>query len=219
MQEILMIRHGQASFGAEDYDNLSALGRQQSFWLGAHLQQLGFAPHIAIKGGLKRHAQTLDEMAKSLVLPTQHTDGAFVEINLTAIVEGYQNKYNDLPDYEAEPALFNTAMRMVLTAWIEGRFVAEEICWADYARRVTQGLDDLRAHGKSVLLVTSGGTITAAIGAMLRLDAAAQVAMMLKIHNSSVTKLMRTNTGLELHSLNNVGHLETADRKGALTYV
>ena len=37
MSKILLVRHGQASFGAADYDNLSPTGHEQSRVLGAAL--------------------------------------------------------------------------------------------------------------------------------------------------------------------------------------
>lgn len=219
VQNIHMVRHGQASFGAEDYDNLSDLGRQQSFWLGAHLQQLGFAPSIAVEGSLKRHAQTLAEITKSLPITKQYTDNAFIEIDTTAIVEGYKAKYSDLPDFENDRKLINRALGKVFTAWFEGQYEADTISWADFIENVVAGLENLKARGDDILVVTSGGTITAAVGAAQKLSADAQVAMLLKIHNSSMTKLISTNKGFELHSLNNVAHLETAIRKESLTYV
>lgn len=219
MQKILMVRHGQASYGAEDYDNLSELGKQQSFWLGEHLNQLGFKPALAVDGGLKRHAQTLAEMSKNLHIAKGTTDPAFIEISLTNILEGYRKKYNNLPDFEQDRSLMNEALRLVLTAWIKGQFEADELPWADYTTQVVNGLKNLASHGENILVVTSGGTITAAVGAAQNLNASAQVSMMLKIHNSSTTKLIGTSTGFELHSLNNVAHLETADRKQSLTYV
>lgn len=219
MQKILMVRHGQASYGAADYDNLSNLGKRQSFWLGEHLQQLGFVPSYAVEGGLKRHAQTLAEITKNLPITKQASDPAFVEISLTNIVAGYREKIGNLPDYEQDRSLMNQALRLVLTAWIKGQFIADELPWADYSKQVVSGLKRLEPHGENILVVTSGGTISAAVGAAQNLDAEAQVSMMLKIHNSSMTKLISTARGFELHSLNNVAHLETADRKESLTYV
>ena len=214
-----MVRHGQASYGAADYDNLSELGQQQSFWLGAHLQQLGFTPSLAIDGTLKRHVQTLDQVAKSLPIRARTNDKAFTEINISAIFSSYRSKYDDLPAFEQDRKLLNSALRMVLTAWFEARIDTGDETWQDYVTRISHGLERLKDQGKNILLITSGGAIAAAVGAALNLDAAAQVAIFTKLHNSSVTKLIRTKTGLELHSLNNVAHLETADRQGALTYV
>ncbi|PCI85292.1 MAG: hypothetical protein COB24_13560 [Hyphomicrobiales bacterium] len=219
MQEILLVRHGQASYGAHDYDNLSELGHQQSFWLGAHLQQLGFVPSLAVDGTLKRHVQTLDQVAKSLHISNQASDKAFSEINIKAIFTAYRNKYDNLPAFEQDTKLLNAALRMVLTAWFEARISTGGETWQGYIMRINQGLERFKNQGDNILLITSGGAIAAAVGATLNLDAATQVAIFTKLHNSSVTKLIRTKSGLELHSLNNVAHLETADRKGALTYV
>lgn len=55
---IHLIRHGQAAFGAADYDELSALGHEQSALLGASLAPLARAGDGAICGGMRRHRQT-----------------------------------------------------------------------------------------------------------------------------------------------------------------
>ena len=60
MGTLYLVRHGQASFGAEDYDQLSDLGRQQSRQLGAYLQSRGLAFERVLTGSLRRHAQTLE---------------------------------------------------------------------------------------------------------------------------------------------------------------
>ena len=54
MTVLYLIRHGQASFGAEDYDQLSELGRRQSVLLGTHLRQTQ-PPLDAIYAGSLRH--------------------------------------------------------------------------------------------------------------------------------------------------------------------
>ncbi|WP_164030788.1 histidine phosphatase family protein, partial [Serratia marcescens] len=41
MGSIYLIRHGQASFGADDYDVLSPTGIRQAEILGDHLRNLG----------------------------------------------------------------------------------------------------------------------------------------------------------------------------------
>ena len=40
MTSIYLVRHGQASFGKKDYDNLSGIGEKQSFLLGEHFKKL-----------------------------------------------------------------------------------------------------------------------------------------------------------------------------------
>ena len=60
---IYLIRHGQASFGADDYDKLSPLGHQQSERLGQYLAQrserLGLTWEAVLTGSLRRHEETL----------------------------------------------------------------------------------------------------------------------------------------------------------------
>src|SRR5215204_6819888 len=58
MGSILLIRHGQASWGSDDYDQLSALGQQQSTALGMSWEASDWAPTSAVAGSMKRHAQT-----------------------------------------------------------------------------------------------------------------------------------------------------------------
>ena len=59
MAELVLVRHGQASFGADDYDRLSELGWQQSRWLGEYFRERGAAFDLILRGSLRRHAETL----------------------------------------------------------------------------------------------------------------------------------------------------------------
>ena len=60
MSVVLLVRHGQASFGKADYDNLSELGERQSRVLGRALAARGIQPDLLVTGAMKRHRQTLD---------------------------------------------------------------------------------------------------------------------------------------------------------------
>ena len=55
MTEIYFVRHGQASFGAENYDKLSAIGHKQSELLGLHLKKTSLKFDKVICGKMKRH--------------------------------------------------------------------------------------------------------------------------------------------------------------------
>ena len=41
MGEIILVRHGQAAFASDNYDQLTDLGWQQARWLGEHLAAMG----------------------------------------------------------------------------------------------------------------------------------------------------------------------------------
>lgn len=58
MGSIYLIRHGQASFGADDYDVLSPTGIRQAEILGDHLLNLGVRFDRVLSGGLRRQQHT-----------------------------------------------------------------------------------------------------------------------------------------------------------------
>ena len=59
---VLLVRHGQASFGAEDYDVLSEIGVAQSKRLGAWLAEAGVEPSALIHGAMRRQRDTATAM-------------------------------------------------------------------------------------------------------------------------------------------------------------
>ena len=56
MAQFHLIRHGQASFGAANYDKLSQLGHQQARWLGEYYRARGETFDALVTGDLVRHA-------------------------------------------------------------------------------------------------------------------------------------------------------------------
>ena len=60
MSLLLLVRHGQASWGAHDYDRLSSVGTQQSRVLGAALAARGVRPDLVLRGSMTRHRETAE---------------------------------------------------------------------------------------------------------------------------------------------------------------
>ena len=65
MTSIYLVRHGQASFGKKDYDNLSEIGEKQSFLLGEHFKKLKLNFDKIYVGTLKRQIQTSEQILKN----------------------------------------------------------------------------------------------------------------------------------------------------------
>src|SRR3954471_202019 len=63
MGVVLLVRHGQASFGAEDYDVLSETGLEQSRVLGRALATQGPEPTAIVHGAMRRQRDTATVMA------------------------------------------------------------------------------------------------------------------------------------------------------------
>jgi broad specificity phosphatase PhoE len=64
MGTLYLVRHGQASFGADNYDQLSELGLKQSERLGAYFAAKGLQFDAAFTGTLQRQIQTLAGICK-----------------------------------------------------------------------------------------------------------------------------------------------------------
>ena len=62
MGVLMLVRHGQASFGSEDYDVLSSRGVRQSRKVAEALSGYGVAPTSLIHGGMRRQRETAEEM-------------------------------------------------------------------------------------------------------------------------------------------------------------
>ena len=66
MGTLYLVRHGQASFGAADYDQLSPRGHEQCRLLGAYWRERGQRFDAVFTGTLKRHAQSLAGIVEGL---------------------------------------------------------------------------------------------------------------------------------------------------------
>ena len=82
MSEFYLVRHGQASFGAKNYDKLSDLGHQQARWLGEYFTSRDIIFSQAFMGDMVRHRETtqgiLDGLSQS---PVVTIDTGFNEFN------------------------------------------------------------------------------------------------------------------------------------------
>ncbi len=70
MAQLLLVRHGQASFGSHDYDRLSTLGITQSDLLGRWFEQCATPIDRVVAGAMRRHRETATHC-----LAACHTEG------------------------------------------------------------------------------------------------------------------------------------------------
>ena len=84
MSQILLVRHGQASWGAADYDVLSELGERQSFVLGEALAVRGVRPDLLVRGSMRRHRQTTEQALAGAGWP--HGDAVVDEVLDAAVI-------------------------------------------------------------------------------------------------------------------------------------
>lgn len=238
MAVIHLIRHGQASFGSEDYDRLSDLGRRQAEVLGAHLKR-GLAPLDGLySGALRRHRDTLAGIVEALGAKAPETGvvEAFDEYDHAGVIRAYLPLFMSrigaprgllLADVLHEHKLFEFAFRFMVKAWMDNvphdSGALED--WRDFCARVCHGLEQtLAAHGPKgrVAIVTSGGTIAAVLRAVLGLSNKRTLSMNWSIYNASLTQLYYGHSSKHDEALllgfNNVAHLEMSGGRDLVTF-
>ncbi len=221
MGTLFLVRHGQASFGAADYDQLSELGHRQCVRLGEHLRLRGLRFDRALTGTLRRHAQSLAGIAEGLGQGVEaRTWPGLDEYDSHAIVRAVHPEPVPAPD---TPELVRHHFRLLrsgLQAWMAGRAQPEGMpSHADFVAGVAGALDHVREDCEGdVLIVSSGGPISAAVGLVLGLSADAVIELNLRIRNSALTEFHFTPKRHALVSFNSVAHLEQPGHADWITY-
>jgi len=234
MSEIYFIRHAQASFENDNYDQLSALGIRQAQILGAYFKRLGVKFDSVYAGTLKRQIDTA-ETVLSLMPADQlrlklRRESAFNEYDFGAILK------SQIPlMIDAEPALAETLSRShadrqafqklferAVTRWISGRYDAGGIeTWLDYGARIRRGVQQLmQTNGskKRAAVFTSGGCVAVAMQMALDISDAKTVGLSWQVRNTSVSVFKYNSRGMGLSSFNSTAHLEAQDDAELLTY-
>ena len=213
MGNLYLVRHGQASFGAADYDNLSELGHRQSVRLGEYFAGKGLQFDAVITGTLKRHAQTWAGIAQGAGLTHQPLEWPGLnEYDSEAVIKAIHPTPLEKPD---TPEIYRHHFRLLrdgLTQWMNGVVSPQGMpSYDDFVRGVTSALEHVRkSHTGNVLIVSSGGPISTAVGHVLGTTPETTIELNLRIRNSSVTELAYTPKRHMLVTYNTLPHLDDA---------
>lgn len=235
MGSIYLIRHGQASFGADDYDVLSPIGLRQAEVLGAHLADLGLRIDRSVSGELRRQQHTAHATLQHLLGDDPRAaaidiDPAFNEFDADAVIRAL------LPDMlpeepEALHVLRNAAQHRaefqrlfakLIGRWLAGEYHAPELqSWQGFVEQVQGGLDRLlqQADNKqNIAVFTSGGTITALLHLITGIAPAQAFELNWQIVNTSLSCLKFRGTQVSLASFNSHVHLQLLKAPELITY-
>lgn len=224
MAAIYLIRHGQADFGADDYDRLTDRGVAQSRRLGAALRAAGLAdsaPRL-VCGSLLRHRDTARHCLTAMGLNrVPEEQPAWNEFDHLAVLRAAWPAYGDpgalreaLRHEESPRAAFQQLFDQAVARWTGGEHDADYAePWPAFQARCRAALAAL-AEGpdrrRDVLVFTSGGPIAAVVQEQLRLATAQAIGLNWMLVNTGITKLIIGRTGPRLSTLNGHAHLEQA---------
>jgi broad specificity phosphatase PhoE len=205
---IVLVRHGQASYGSADYDRLSPLGERQSRLVGERLARERPHPCAVIAGPRRRHLQT----AQLLVEAARATGGDYPEPSI-------DDDLDELPVKELVlahglgPDLLQSVVAAV-RAWAAGTLApAGVLTPAQFVARVESAFRRLcpidGSGSGAAIIVTSGGPIAVALrGGQALGDIGDAITRGLQLANASITLLSQE---LTLLGCDPVAHLDATE--------
>ena len=230
MATIDVVRHGQASFLAENYDRLSPLGERQARLLGEHWLRSGAAFEQVYYGPAERQIRTgeiigglyraagrhwpepvvdpdLDEFPAEAVVHRFLPELIARHPHLAAAVAEFQAASEVLP----KQRLFDKVLREVSQRWMTGEVGAPDIpSWRDFCHRVEGAIGRVRAlapKSAAVAIFTSGGPTAATARVALGLGYEATLELTWSPRNASVSEVLFTGGRFSLSTFNTTPHL------------
>lgn len=213
MSRIYLVRHGQAPFGTDDYDRLTATGVAQCEQLARHWRAIERKIDGLYSGTLRRQRDSAAAFARAFAL----ADGAafvprelagFEEYNHRALLEAHDG--GGLQVVSADPREFHRRLTQALAAWTEGRLAGFEP-YGEFRARCAAALDALLAatgRGRTAVLFASAGSIAAAMQGALGVGDRDAVRLKLTFYNTGVSCLLWDGDAITIESVNAVSHLE-----------
>ena len=219
MASLYLVRHGQASFGAVDYDRLSAGGVEQAQRLGHWLAASGMRPGACVSGTPLRQRDTarlcLQAWHGEAEVPTPRIDPGFDEFDHREVLLRAAPEYAlaASPDTPEARRAFQQRFAGAVARWVGGAHAADySLSWAAFAARGTSAATAaLRAaDGADVWAFTSAGTIAALLQQVLQVPDTQALELLWAVLNTSVTQLGWSGGRLRLLQFNSVAHLAGA---------
>jgi broad specificity phosphatase PhoE len=220
MATIYLVRHGQASFGAENYDQLSEMGQQQARVVGQYFRDCGIHLDAAYSGDLSRQRDTAKlALASQPVQVSHQIDPRFNEIQ-----NDEQLRYLMPQVLERNPAIqalvdkglssskdYQKVIDAVFNYWVSPECNDPRLqSWTDYSEGARQALADVmqqQGGGKTVAVFTSGGTLATLVAQVLGLGGEQTYQFYEPIFNCSVTQLFYSGSKVSLSYFNDCSFL------------
>lgn len=233
---ILLVRHGQASFGADDYDNLSDLGKTQSQLLGQWWAECGIRIDRVVIGSLNRHRQTADACLMGLAggsAKPVDVDAGFNEYDHNEVIIRLRPDFADpvamrahLKKADNPRRAFQEVFQAAMERWIAGLHDANYTeSWAGFCGRVRAAFARVIATIESedrregdIAVFTSGGPVSAVAQALLDLSDLKTLELSWGLCNAGVTRVNCKRGRGFLVTLNDTAHLDRMRRPDLITY-
>ena len=230
MGQIYCIRHAQASYLSDNYDQLSPMGESQAKALGEYLFSKGIGFDRVYVGPLVRQVHTCEIVGGTLDGLNGRDFPAPIPMEALREHEGPQALRKALPnllksvsqlqkwhaEMEADPTLQRKnsllSFEYFINEWVDGKIQVPDVePWLAFRSKVSKGLAavlEKAKKGENIALFTSGGTIAALVGEVMKLQDQKQIASLnFNCRNCSISSFLFSPARLSLLSFNEVPHL------------
>jgi broad specificity phosphatase PhoE len=208
MARLHLIRHGQASFGADNYDALSARGHEQARHLAQNLPQ----PDHLMSGRMRRHAETAAPFG------TASQDAGWNEFDYLDVIAAYRPDLNsiaslrkvvaDTPNpHRAFQDIYEAATKRWASGTYDGDYAESRSAFRSRVRAALAEVVAKLDKSDIAYVVTSGGPIAAIVQDTLGLSEDATRGIEKTLVNCGATTLSVRPGSSQLISLNEHQHL------------
>jgi broad specificity phosphatase PhoE len=213
LSRLYLVRHGQAPFGTDDYDRLTATGVTQCEQLARHWRAIGRTIDCLYCGTLRRQRDSAAAFARGYCYP----GGAVLEPRELAGFEEYDHRAlldaHDAGGSRADsrdPREFHRRLTRALVAWTDGSVAGFER-YDVFRQRCAAALEALLAateRERTAVLFASAGSLAAAMQGVLGIGDRDAVRLKLTFYNTGVSCLLWDGETITIESLYTVSHLE-----------
>ena len=234
MSTLIVVRHGQASFLADNYDQLSELGWEQARRLGEYWAQHEIHPTALVVGPRQRHRETAEAVTGALlaagvdlpdIVPDDRLDefdwdGLMMYANSTLAerepdVADLRDRFHNSEDLSVKRRTIQHYMESVMHHWVSATFHEEGLeTWAEFRHRVETALHLHTAdtpRGSRIVFLTSGGVAATLAGQVLELSAEKTVGLIWTLRNGALVEFLYNQDQISLSAFNNAPHLPSKD--------
>ena len=238
MSNLYVVRHGQASFFAEDYDQLSLVGETQSRLLGEYWAHRNVRFDHVYTGPCRRHVDTARIVGEvfqthGLAWPEpivlagldEYEAEAVLKQALPRLVEEHEHirqLHRDMEratDNAEKLRAFQKVYEVVIDRWAHGELDLPHVeSWAAFCQRVHRALDQIvagRGSGRQAVAFSSGGPVGVSMQRALGISHRTTLQLAWMVRNAAFSEFLFSGERFTLSRYNAFPHLDDPEH---LTY-
>jgi len=232
MGKIVLIRHGQASFGQPVYDQLSETGKYQAEVTGCYFEQAKIKPTAIYSGTLKRQKETARIVVQHAGLKSEIIEDqiyneyfyqAIIDSQLPGLLESDPTVSEDVDKAFTDLQAFQRVFSKLLKRWVSGNYDAEGVeTFKSYTKRMIDGINAIASKQDNddiAVVFTSGGFIAMSMHLILGIQDTEALKLGWQIYNCSLTSFYCNDNSFQLETFNSIGHLEMDASPGILSHI